>query len=245
MISNIQKTGSERIWLLHAPQLPGWRVFTVTIITVCSLISQFACLPVHADTKLNPAFVEKIDKLFGAYDGNDRPGASIAMVKDGEIAYQQGYGMANLEYDVPNTPRTVFHVASVSKQFTCFAILLLVQDGKLSLDDDIRDHVQWFPDLGYKITLRHLMYHTSGIRDQWTLMEMSEIRMDDVINMAHLRRFLARQRELNFAPGNEFLYCNSGFTLLTDVVSRVSGKSSPFVVYERKQAPTQRNMDRV
>ncbi len=168
---------------------------------------------------------EKVDEIFTQWANNYSPGAAIAVVKDGKILYKKGYGMANLEYAVPITPSSVFHIASVSKQFTVFAILLLEKDGKLSIDDDIRKYIPEVPDFGKKITLRHLASHTSGLRDQWDLLRMAGWRMDDVITKAHILKMISRQKELNFNPGDEFLYCNTGFTLLAEVVARVSGKT--------------------
>ncbi|MGE0695041.1 MAG: serine hydrolase [Pirellulales bacterium] len=167
----------------------------------------------------------QIDATFQDYDRWDRPGIALAVVKDGALFYARGYGSANLEYDVPITPATVFHVASVSKQFTCFAVLLLAADGKLSLDDDVRKHVPDVPDFGTPITLRQLMHHTSGLRDQWALLAMAGWRLDDVITREHILKLVRRQRELNFPPGTEHLYCNTGYTLLAEVVANVSGKS--------------------
>src|SRR5690606_41951282 len=122
-------------------------------------------------------------------------------------------------------PSTIFHVASVSKHFTAFAVHLLAAWGKLSLDDDVRKHLPDLPDFGHRITLRHLIHHTSGIRDQWELLVMSGWRMDDVITMDHIRKTLVLQRELNYEPGAEHLYSNSGYTLLAFVVVRVTGKT--------------------
>ena len=168
---------------------------------------------------------EMVDELFTPWDSDDTPGASVAVVRDGEIIYKKGYGMANLEYDIPNTPSTVFHIASVSKQFTAFSILLLEKDGKLSLDDDIRKYIPEVPDFGKTITLRHLATHTSGMRDQWNLLSMAGWRMDDVITKEHVLKLISKQKELNFNPGDEYLYCNPGFTLLAEVVARVSDQS--------------------
>ena len=173
------------------------------------------------DTTLGP----RIDALFSEYDAWDRPGMAVAVVRDGELIYARGYGCANLEYDIPITPATVFHVASVSKQFTCFAVLLLADDGKLSLDDDVRKYVPDVPDFGQTITLRHLMNHNSGLRDQWALLALAGWRLDDVITRDHIMKLVRRQRELNFPPGSEHLYCNTGYTLLAEVVANVSGKS--------------------
>jgi CubicO group peptidase (beta-lactamase class C family) len=167
----------------------------------------------------------QVDQLFVLWDNQDTPGAAVSVVKDGEIVYAQGYGMANLEYDIPITPATIFHIASVSKQFTAFAILLLERDGKLQLDDDIRTYIPEVPDFGKTITLRHLANHTSGLRDQWNLLALAGWRLDDVITREHILKLVSHQKELNFDPGEEYLYCNTGFTLLAEVVARVSGQS--------------------
>jgi len=167
----------------------------------------------------------QIDAVFASYDAADKPGATVAVVDHGEIVFKKGYGSANLEYGIANTPSTVFHIASVSKQFTVFSILLLEQQGKLSFDDDIRKHIPEVPDFGTTITLRHLASHTSGLRDQWNLLSMAGWRMDDVITKEHILKLVAKQKELNFNPGEEYLYCNTGFTLLAEVVARISGQS--------------------
>ncbi len=172
------------------------------------------------------ALAPKIDALFTEYDAWDRPGLAISVVRDGELLYARGYGCANLEYEIPITPATVFHVASVSKQFTCFAIVLLAEEGKLGLDDDVRKYLpDDVPDFGPTITLRHLMNHTSGIRDQWTLLAMAGWRLDDVITREHILKLVRRQHDLNFEPGAEHLYSNTGYTLLAEVVAKVSGQS--------------------
>ena len=167
----------------------------------------------------------EVDKLFSNWAKNDSPGCAIAVVKDHEIVYSQGYGLANLEYGVPNTPDTIFHIASVSKHFTCMAVLLLEAQGKLSIEDDYRKYLPEMPDFGTLVTIRHLMHHTSGIRDQWELLMHSGWRMDDVITTDDIRGLLEKQTDLNFPPGEQYLYSNSGFTLLALIVERVSGKS--------------------
>ncbi|MEZ5345918.1 MAG: serine hydrolase domain-containing protein [Pyrinomonadaceae bacterium] len=162
--------------------------------------------------------------MFSAY-GDDTPGVAVSVVKDGNIVFEKGYGLANLEYKTPIKPSTVFHTASVSKQFTAFSILLLEKQGKLSLEDDIRKYIPEVPDFGTKITLRHLATHTSGIKDQWALLTLAGWRMDDVITTEQILKILSRQRTLNFPPGSQFMYSNSGFTLLAEVVARVSNQS--------------------
>jgi CubicO group peptidase (beta-lactamase class C family) len=167
----------------------------------------------------------KIDQLFALWDNNDTPGAAVSVVRDGAILYKSGYGMSNLEYDIPITPSSIFHIASVSKQFTAFSILLLELEGKLQLDDDIRKYIPEVPDFGKTITLRHLAHHTSGLRDQWNLLSLAGWRMDDVITKEQILKLVSKQKELNFEPGEEYLYCNTGFTLLAEVVARITGLS--------------------
>ncbi len=176
---------------------------------------------------------KRIDEVFLAYDTAWTPGVAVAVVKDGQIAYTNAYGYAHLEYDIPNTPSTVFHIASISKQFTTFSILLLEADGKLSLDDDVRLHIPELPDFGVTITLRQMAHNISGMRDQWNLLGMAGWRLDDVISTQQVLRLLSRQKELNFNPGDEYLYSNSGFTLLAEVVARVSGQS--FAEYTKER----------
>lgn len=170
-------------------------------------------------------YEESIDSLFADYDDINKPGATVAVVKDGEIVFKKGYGSANLEYNIPNSAATIFQIGSVSKQFTVFAILLLEKQGKLSLDDDIRKYMPEVPDFGKIITLRHLATHTSGLRDKSYLLSIAGWRMDDVITKEHVLKLVSKQKELNFNPGDEFSYSNTGFTLLAEVVSRVSDSS--------------------
>jgi CubicO group peptidase (beta-lactamase class C family) len=184
------------------------------------------CLVTMASAQsVEDPLTKKVDQLFATWDKAESPGAAIAIIKDGAVVYKRGYGSANLEYNVPITPQTVFHVASVSKQFTAFSIALLANQGKLSLDDDIRKHLPELPDFGKKITIRHLIHHTSGLRDQWTLLGMAGWRLDDVITKEHILKMIRYQRELNFDPGAENLYSNTGYTLLAVIVERVSGQS--------------------
>ncbi|MFC2166862.1 serine hydrolase [Acidobacteriota bacterium] len=169
----------------------------------------------------------KVDKIFENWDKSDSPGAAIAVVKGKRVVYTQGYGSANLEYDIPISPKTIFHVASVSKQFTAFAITMLADSGNLSLDDDIRLYLPRVPDFGKTITIRHLLHHISGLRDQWELLAMGGWRLDDVITKNHILKMIRRQKDLNFDPGEEYLYCNTGFTLLAEIVERITKQSFP------------------
>jgi len=181
---------------------------------------------------LDPSLEAKVDALFSMWNSLDTPGAAVAVIKDGMVVYRKGFGCAQLEYGIPITPSTVFHVASVSKQFTAMAITMLEAQGKLSAEDDIRKYLPELADFGKTITIRHLLNHTSGLRDQWDLMVLSGWRMDDVITQAQIMDRLKRQKELNFPPGEQYLYCNSGYTLLAEIVGRVSGR--PFTEWTRE-----------
>ncbi len=174
----------------------------------------------------------RIDQVMARYNKPDFPGGVVAVERHGKIVIEKGYGLANVEYGIPNTPTTPFHMASVSKQFTAFAIVMLAEQGKLSLDDDVHKYIPELHDFGKKITLRHLLNHTSGLRDQWNLWSMSGQRMDDVIRQQDLMTLMANQTELNFTPGDEMLYCNSGYMLLSETVARVSGM--PFREFMKK-----------
>ena len=185
-------------------------------------------MPVWADEQntADVARTAKVDAIFADYARPGSPGCAVAVYEGDAITFRGVYGMANLDHDVRLTPASVFHVASVSKQFTATAILLLAQDGKLSLDDDIRKHVPELPDFGKTITIRHLANHTSGIRDQWDLLGLAGWRYSrDLITDDDVLELLARQKDLNFTPGERHLYSNSGFTLMAVIVSRVSGQS--------------------
>jgi CubicO group peptidase (beta-lactamase class C family) len=180
-----------------------------------------------------PSAGKTLDWLVAQRVPADAPGLALAVVQDGRVVFEKGRGLASLDYGVPITPSTVFHVASVSKQFTAFAITLLAEQRKLSVDDELRKYWPEIHDFGKPITLRHLLNHTSGLRDQWDLLVLAGWRMDDVITQEDILTMLRRQRELNFAPGEEELYCNSGYTLLAEVVGRVSGKS--FIEFTRDE----------
>ncbi|MDP8246253.1 MAG: serine hydrolase domain-containing protein [Candidatus Hinthialibacter antarcticus] len=170
---------------------------------------------------------EKTDRQFRKWDRTDSPGCAIIVVKDGEVIHQNGYGMANLRYDIPIDPETtIFRTASNSKQYVAFAILLLHDEGLLTLDDDIRDYIPESPDFGETITIRHLLHHVSGIRDYLSLASMSGlVLMNDYIDKTYALEMFENQQRLNFAPGDQTMYSNTGFTLLGEIVARVSGQS--------------------
>lgn len=180
----------------------------------------------------------QVDALFSEWAKPTSPGCAVAVMKDGKIVHERGYGMADLDHDIPITPDTVFHVASISKQFTAASILLLAEDGKLKVDEPARKYVTELPDFGVPVTIRQLANHTSGMRDQWNLLQLAGWRYSlDLITDDDVMRVLERQKGLNFKPGSEYLYSNAGFTLLAQVVKRVSGKSIREFTTERIFTP--------
>jgi CubicO group peptidase (beta-lactamase class C family) len=196
------------------------------VMALAAALLALALTATAAPLSAQAAQAVRVDSLFSAF-GPGTPGVSVAVIRDGEIVLERGYGSAKLEHGVRITPATIFHVASVTKQFTTFAITLLAGRGALSLDDDVRTHIPELPDFGQGLTLRQLIHHTSGIRDQWELLAMAGWRLDDVITKDHVLALATRQRELNFEPGTEYLYSNMGYTLLAEVVERVGGLPFP------------------
>jgi len=201
-------------------------------------LRRFALLPLVWAISASGA-EPKVDALFAAYDKPDSPGCALGVVKQGALVYKRGYGMADLHHDIPITANSVFHVASLSKQFTAAAIVLLAIDGKLTLDDPVKKHLPEFPEFAAgPVTLRHLIHHTSGLRDQWMLLILSGWRLgEDVVRDEDVMHLVNRQRDLNFAPGAEMLYSNTGYTVLAQVVKRVSGKSLREFTTERIFTP--------
>lgn len=167
----------------------------------------------------------RVDSLFSEYTKGVNPGLAVAVVRDGRKILSKGYGLASLEHRVPISPTTVFDVASVSKQFAGLAIAMLVQQGRIKLTDDVRTYIPELSDAGHTITIDHLVHHTSGLRDWPGSLSLAGWRMDDVISFNQILTFAYNQRSLNFAPGDEYTYSNTGYNLLAEVVARVSGKS--------------------
>jgi CubicO group peptidase (beta-lactamase class C family) len=167
---------------------------------------------------------EQLDSLFAAWADDESPGCAVGVYLEGDVLYKCGYGSANLEHGIPITPSTVFHVASLSKQFTAAAIGLLARSGRLSLDDDIRRYVPELPD-GPAITFRHIIHHTSGLRDQWDLLRLGGWRHADLKTTDDILRLAAQQTDLNFPTGTRFQYINTGYTLMGIAIGRVTGLS--------------------
>lgn len=168
---------------------------------------------------------DKVDQLFATWNKPGSPGCGVAISRNGQLAYERGYGMANLELSIPIAPTSVFEAASISKQFTAMSIMLLVERGRLSLDDEVRKYLPEMPDYGSPLTIRHLLNHTSGLRDAFLILELSAPEdtygdRNDVI-----LKQLARQQSLNYKPGTESVYNNGGYVLAATIVKRVSGQA--------------------
>jgi len=181
---------------------------------------------------------DKVDNIFGRYIVPGSPGCALSVMKDGEIVYQQGYGLANLEHNVRILPSTVFNIGSMSKQFTAFAIVLLEAEGKLSLDDNIRKHLPEMHDFGETITIRHLIHHTSGLRCTFPeLLALAEWRDTDATTTKDVYWLLKAQRGLNFRPGDEYSYANSNYILLALICEQISGQLFAAFCQERLWGP--------
>ncbi len=173
----------------------------------------------------------KVDDLFKQWDRDDSPGAALGIFKDGKIIYARGYGTANLEYALPWTPQSPSRVGSISKQFIAMCIAILVEQGKLSFEDNIQKFLPGWPDYATPIKIKHLLHHTSGIREYLTLVELMGKPEGSgyVYTPNELVKTLSGQKELNFKPGEMFSYTNSGYFLLSEIINRVSGlKASAF-----------------
>jgi len=191
-----------------------------------------------AGTAFADETTDKVDKVFAAWDTTVSPGAALAVVRDGQIIYERGYGMANLEDGLVMTPRKIFDIGSTSKQFTATCMAMLIRDGKISLSDDIRKYLPEMPDYGKVITIDHLVHHTSGLRDYNGLLELAGFRADaDCPTVEEAYQVICRQKRTNYLPGAEYSYTNTGFFLLSRIVERVSGKSLNAFAQERIFGP--------
>ena len=168
---------------------------------------------------------EQINKLFSRWNKPNSPGMSIGVVRNGEMIYSKGYGLSNLEHTIANTPNTAFNIASNGKQFTAAAIILLSKKGKLKLNQSLKDIFPEFPNYFKNITIKHLLHHTSGLRDFSQITYLSGLRSHDYYNDDDILKWIKNQKSLNFDPGEEFLYSNSNYWLLGQIVEKVSGTS--------------------
>lgn len=184
----------------------------------------FLFFSIQANAQLDSIQGPKIDSLFIGWNVPNHPGGAVAIMKDGNTIYSKAYGLASLEYLAPNSTGTIFNIASVSKQFTAMGIVLLEEQGKLAFDDDIHKYIPELPDFGETITIRHLLQHTSGLRSLHALFALAGWRDDDSRTNEDLNRIILDQKDLNFTPGSEFLYCNTGYMLMVNIIENVTGE---------------------
>ena len=170
------------------------------------------------------SFTGRVDELFSQWDTKHTPGCVLAVIKDGGFIYTRGYGMADLERGVSLTPESIFDIGSTGKQFTAAMIAILADQGLLNLDDSIDKYLPELPAYARQITIRHLIHHTSGVRDYLTLMNLRGLPFENIYAEDFIFDLIARQKGLNFKPGSEYLYSNSGYFLLGTIAKRVTGK---------------------
>lgn len=205
------------------------------------LIIAAACLcvllPCPAQGQQAPS---STDEMF-ASKGSETPGLSVLVARGGKVLFERFGGGADIEQHTAVTPRTRFHVASVSKQFTAAAVLLLVREGKLRLDDRARHYLPSLPEGYAAVSIRQLLNHTGGLRDQWDLALASGASISDLLRQDRLLALIQAQKSLNFTPGSEFRYSNSGYLVAAEIVARVSGMPFARFVQERILQPLEMN----
>ena len=203
---------------------------------VTALVATALVAVASAQPPSSAALAGQVDQIFSPFTP-DTPGCAVAVYQNGRTILAKGYGSANLEYGVPITPATPFIVGSVSKQFTAAAIALLVEERRIALSDEVRKYVPELADYGTPITIAHLVHHTSGLRDWWELVALAGLRFDDTYAVTDVLEMTARQRGLNFKPGDRYLYSNTGYIVLGIVVQRVTGKTLREFAAERIFGP--------
>ena len=179
-------------------------------------------IALNVSAQLNEKQLLKIDSLFTKWNKPNHPGGAIGIMQNGKIVFSKAYGLASMEYLVPNTTGTIYNIASVSKQFTAMGIVLLQEQGKLSFDDNIRKYLPELPEFDYPITIRHMLHHTSGLRSLHAMLGLAGWRGDDSKTNEDLNRFLLNQTDLNFKPGDEYLYCNTGYMLMVNIIEKIT-----------------------
>jgi CubicO group peptidase (beta-lactamase class C family) len=200
--------------------------FAVALSLSAAPVAQTAAVPA-------PVAEKAVDDIFAKWSSTT-PGCAVGIAVAGKPVLAKAYGMADLEHDVRNTPDTIFEAGSLSKQFTAMAIMLLAKDGKLSLDDPVRQYIPELPDYGVPLTIRHMLTHTSGLRDWGSVESIAGWpRTTRAYTHAHVLDIVSRQKSLNFKPGDHYSYSNTGYNLSAVIVSRVSGV--PFAEFSRQR----------
>ncbi|MBA2500541.1 MAG: serine hydrolase [Chitinophagaceae bacterium] len=198
-------------------RIQGKKIFTTFFIILITSNAFSQTLP--------DSITKKIDNIFKEWNTSNSPGCVVGVVKNDSLIYVKGFGMADIEHAFPITPTTIFYMASVSKQFTGYSIVLLARQGKINIDEDIHVYLPWATQFGKRITVRNLLNHTSGIRDNGALAAISGLGINGMLTHDLSLNILKRQRSLNFTPGQQYSYSNSNYILLSEIVETVSGKS--------------------
>jgi len=185
--------------------------------------------------------LQRIDELFKEFDADDKPGVVVGVTQNGKIQYSKAFGMANLEYDLPLNLDSVLQAGSVSKQFTAFAVLLLAEEGKIDLDAPVKTYLDYFPEFDHKITVRHMIHHVSGLRSSILFMMINGIAMEDVFTNDLDITMAKKQQALNFEPDTFYTYCNLSYSLLAEIVAKVTGKTFRAYVDETIFKPLKMN----
>ena len=202
------------------------RIFPASYIAAAFLCFPMICYCLSsAPVRLQADRKNEVQELFDKWDNAESPGCSVGVIRDGEFIFKGSFGMADLEHGIPLAPDSMFYACSVSKQFVAMCALLLEEEGKLSLDDNIRLYLTDFPDYGNPITIRHLLHHTSGIRDYFALWQMAGYDFQDYMPEEAVYQLIRGQKNLNFQPGEQHLYSNSCYFLLYRIIEKVSGKT--------------------
>jgi CubicO group peptidase (beta-lactamase class C family) len=203
-----------------SPVPTSFRVPAFAVVALLALSLPGAAIAAPAADELAAA----VDRLFAEWDTTRTPGAAVLITDGPDVVLERCYGMADLEHRVPITPETRFELASVSKPFTAYAVMLLAREGRLALDDDVRRYLPELPDHGTTITIRHLLHHTSGLSEWRQILAYAGVRSGDTVTLQDVLDMLGYQRVLDFAPGSRWQYSNTNYTLLAEIVTRVTGR---------------------
>ncbi len=196
-------------------------IFLIALVTLTAALGA-----AQTENKTEPLSIEQqMDKVLFEWNRLDRPGISVTVVKNGKVVFQKAYGLASMEHHIPITNKTLFHTVAIAKPMTGMAIAMLEAQGKMSLEDDIREHIPELPDFGKTVTLGDLLYHTSGIWDWPNVLAAAGWRLEDVITFDHIMGMVKRQQKLQFDPGSKYLFSDTNYNLLAETVKRVTGQS--------------------
>jgi CubicO group peptidase (beta-lactamase class C family) len=219
----VMTTSRERSWALSAGSRDGLRIAGLACLLAAVAVLGGCGSPSVQGESGEANSISAVDGVFSDLDRANSPSCALGVMRDGEFLYRRGYGMASLEHEVAATSGTLFYAGSVSKQFVAASIALAAEQGHLSLDDEVRRHVPELPGYGHKITVRNLVHHSSGLRDYLGLLGLAGKPAEDVLEKKEMLALIVRQKGLNFTPGAQYLYSNSGYFLLAEILRRSTG----------------------